>query len=50
MAIVDMGLRFDGKCCVCREWINPGDKIAQVPEGEPHDVAHLACAEKEDGD
>lgn len=46
--IVDMGMCFDGRCCVCREWINPDDPIWRegIPaEGVEHTVAHALCDE-----
>lgn len=44
--IVDYGMTFDGKCCVCREWINPDDPIwtqGTPVEGCGHTVAHAPC-------
>lgn len=45
--IVDMGCWFDGKCCVCREWIECyGDPTwsRANPVGDcKHRVAHARC-------
>lgn len=49
--IYDFGPTFDGKCCVCREWIHPGEPVGyetapeEVAAGCDHTVAHARCTE-----
>lgn len=41
--VVDMGIAFDGRCAVCRDWINPGDHfrvLDEIPEGASHGYVH----------
>jgi hypothetical protein len=47
--IYDMGMYFDGKCCVCREWIKCDDPTwsrAEPAEGVEHTIAHARCVEE----
>ena len=47
MTIYDMGMYFDGKCAICREWIecygDPTGKLDEPTTAARHNVVHARC-------